>query len=126
MAILAIVGGIVAPRYTSSLTHQKAEAAARRIAADLSYAQRRARFSSSAQTVTFDLQAHAYSGAGLSVRLADDPYQAMILEAKFGDEDHVAFDGFGVPSNGGTIVIQVGNREKTIMLDGDSGRVTIK
>ncbi len=126
MTLLAIVGGIAMPRYTASLTHHRAEAAARRIAADLAYVRRQARSTSSAQTVTFDLQAHEYSGAGLSVRLADDPYKAMILKARFNDEAWIVFDGFGVPSSGGTVVIQVGNRQKTITLDRDSGRVTVK
>ncbi len=126
MAILAVVGSIAVPRFANSLDHHRAEAAARRIAADLSYAQRQARITSSSQTMTFDLAAHQYSGSSTLVPLAEEPYEAAIVSVDFGGDAAIIFDGFGIPDSGGAVVIQVGNRQKTISVDTDSGRATIE
>ncbi len=126
MTLLAIVGSIAMPRYTASLTRHRAEGAARRVAADLAYARRQARFTSSSKTITFDLATHKYSGSLTVVALGEDPYGAIIVSADFGGDAEIVFDGFGKPASGGTVVIQVGDRLKTITLDGDSGMVTIQ
>ncbi len=126
MTLLAIVGGIAMPRYTASLAHHRAEAAARRIAADLAYVRRQARFTSSSKTIAFDMATHQYSGSITPVALGEDPYTAVILSVVFGGDAEIVFDGFGKPDSGGKVRIQAGQRQKTITLDGDSGRVTVE
>lgn len=126
MTLLAIIGGIAMPRYTASLAHHRAEAAARRIAADLAYLRQQARFTSSSKTIAFDLATHQYSGSITTVSLGDDPYKAVILSVDFGGDAEIVFDGYGIPDSGGTVLIQAGHRQKTITLDGDSGRVTVQ
>ena len=126
MTLLAIIGGIALPRYTASLAHHRAEAAARRIAADLAYVRQQARFTSSSKTIAFDLATHQYSGSITAVALGDDPYKAALLSVDFGGDAEIVFDGYGNPDSGGTVLIQAGLRQKTITLDGDSGRVTVQ
>ncbi len=126
MALLAIIGGIAMPRYTASLAHHRAEAAARRIAADLAYLRQQARFTSSSKTIAFDLATHQYSGSITTVMLGNEPYEAVILSVDFGGDAEIVFDGYGNPDSGGMVLIQAGHRQKTITVDGDSGRVTVQ
>ena len=126
MTLLTIIGGIALPRYTASLAHHRAAAAARRIAADLAYVRQQARFTSSSKTIAFDLATHQYSGSITAVALGDDPYKVALLSVDFGGDAEIVFDGYGNPDSGGTVLIQAGHRQKTITLDGDSGRVTVQ
>ena len=104
----------------------RGKAAARRIAADLAYVRRQARFTSSSKAIAFDIATHQYSGSIEAVALGEDPYGATILSVDFGGDAEIVFDGFGNPDSGGTVLIQVGTRQKTIAVDGDSGRVTVQ
>jgi type II secretory pathway pseudopilin PulG len=133
--ILAIVAAIAAPRYANAVALQRVEAAAQRVANDLALAQRRARFSSTSQTVNFDVDGEFYVVPGMqdpdhpskayTVPLSDDPYAASIVSADFAGTTSVTFDGYGVPDNSGTIVIQSNTRRKTITVHGVTGRATI-
>jgi len=133
--ILAIVAAIAAPRYANAMALQRVEAAAQRVANDLALAQRRAKFSSASQTLTFDVDGDSYAVAGMpdpdhpgqtyTVSLSGEPYEAIIDSVDFAGAALVTFDGYGVPDNGGTIVVQSGTRQKTITVDGVTGRATI-
>ncbi len=125
-AILAIVASIAVPRYASLLATQRVEAAARRIVADLSFAQRQARFTSASQAVTFNLALHEYSGSTTLVQLWEEPYGATIVSVDFGGDAEIEFDGFGVPDSGGSVVVQVGKRQKTVNVDADSGKAAVQ
>ena len=126
MTLIAIVGGIAIPRYGASLANHRVEAAARRIAADLAYARRHARFASSSTTIVFDIATHQYSDSITTVALEDDPYKAIIVSVNFGGDAEIVFDGFGHPDSGGSVLVQSGDRTRTVTLDGDSGRATIE
>ena len=60
MAIIVIVAAIATPRYANALTRYRAEAAARRVAADFQLARRTAKSTSSSRTVQFDAVNHSY------------------------------------------------------------------
>ena len=126
MTLIAIVGAIAIPRYGASLANHRVDAAARRIAADLDYARRQARFASSSTTIVFDIATHQYSDSVTTVALEDDPYKTIIVFVNFGGDAEIVFDGFGRPDSGGSVLVQSGDRERTVALDGDSGRVTIE
>ena len=133
--ILGIVAGIAVPRYANFLAHQHVEAAARRIVVDLSLAQRRARFGSTAQTVTFDVVGDGYTLVGMqdpdhpsqpyTIALSREPYQAAIISADFGGDAQIIFDGWGAPDSGGSVVVQVGSHQKTIDVDPDTGQASV-
>ncbi len=135
LLIIGIMSGIAVPRYANFVAEQRAGAAAHRIATDLKLAQRRARFSSAGQTVTFDLGDHFYQIVGMQdpdhpadpyvVSLPEKPYLASIVSVDLGGNTKIIYDGYGVPDNGGTIVIRSGTRQKTITLDAETGAVTI-
>src|SRR2546423_12244605 len=64
LVIIAILGGIAAPRYSRAISHYRAEMAARRVAADLNLASARARNQSAAQQVT--ISGNTYQIVGMA------------------------------------------------------------
>ncbi len=135
LAILGAIAGIAVPRLGNANLHYRAEAAAWRIAADLSSARRQARISGVQHKVAFDSSAHKYSVLKRSgdddydlieeVDLSLEPYGVVIISVDFEDHTDIKFDGFGVPNRGGSIVIQAGTHQKMITVDASSGRTTL-
>ena len=129
--IVGLLAAIAVPRFAGSAVRQRVDAAARRVAADLNLARRHAYQSGSSQTVTFDVVADSYELVGMpdpdrptvdyEVRLSDEPYQAQLLSANFSGNAKVVFDAYGVPDFGGTVVVTVGDRTRTINVDPDTG-----
>lgn len=136
LAIIATVVAIAAPRYADSIARYRADLAARRIVADLDLARTKAYASSSTVTVKFDVEADVVWLVGVRgmegadseyvVRLAEAPYHARLVYADFGNTPALNFDGYGVPSSGGYVIVQVGQVRKTLKLDADTGKVVVQ
>ena len=136
VTIIAVVAGIAIPRYSGWQFRYRADAAARRIAADLTFAQTRARAASASQALAFDLAANTYQLPGVpdidrpavdyKVDLSRSPYCATLVSANFGGVATATFDGYGVPTAGGTVVVQSGPVTKTVTLDAGTATVTVQ
>ncbi len=136
MIILGIFAGMAAPRFGSALARRRADAAAGRIVVDLELARRQAKTSSASQNVLFDLAANSYRLPGMQhpdrpgqeyeVALSEEPYKAGIASADFGGDLEVVFDGWGSPDSGGSVVIQVGNYMRTIIVDPNTGQAIVQ
>ena len=136
VAIIAVVAGIAIPRYSGWQFRYRADAAARRIAADLTFAQTRARAASASQSLAFDVDAETYDlpgvpdmdhpGVDYQVDLSRGPYSANLVSADFGGAQTATFDGYGVPTAGGTVVVQSGPVTKTVTLDAGTATVTVQ
>jgi type II secretion system protein H len=140
LVVVLIIVGILAtmaiPRLAAPATNQRADAAARRVVADLNLARRQAHQASTSQTVTFDVANDSYELTGMpdpdrpaqdyAVDLNDEPYQAEIVSANFSGNDEVTFDGYGMPDRGGIVVIAVGVRKRTIVVDPDTGEAYLQ
>ena len=134
-AIIGILGAIALPRYAGFVATQQTQAAARRVMADLTLAQRQARLTSSPQVVEFDVGSGSYGlpsladpdhkGETYSVDLSEDPYRATIVSATFGGDSTIVFDGFGVADAPGVVVVGVGRYRQTITVDGGLNRPRI-
>jgi type II secretory pathway pseudopilin PulG len=134
--IIGIVTAIALPRFSGALVRQRADAAARRIVADLALARRQARASSSSQTVKFSGASGSYELVGMShpdhpaekykVYLYKEPYSARQVSADFGGDNEILFDGWGAPDSGGSVVIQVGDNSRTISVDPETGEASIE
>lgn len=134
--ILGIMAAVAVPRYAESLSQHRVGAAARRIEADLELARRRARISSTGQSVQFDTGSHSYvlpgvphldhPGQDYAVELGRPPYTASILSADFGGDTELLFNGYGFPDSAGTIVVQSGKYQKTITVDPDTGGASVQ
>ncbi|MBN2447261.1 MAG: prepilin-type N-terminal cleavage/methylation domain-containing protein [Phycisphaerae bacterium] len=135
LAIVSILAGMAIPRFANSLARQRAESAARRVAADLEFASRRAAQMSSAVTVTFNTTTHSYELDGVDnpdrpgnrykVYLALPPYRARIVSADFGGTAKVAFDGYGHANSSGTVIINGGDIDQTIIFDKNTARAEV-
>lgn len=136
ISIMAIFSAIAVPRYVGSLAYSRAEAAARKVASDLSVARSLAMTSSKPQAVVFSVATGTYqlSGQldrehpafGYLVDLSAAPYKSQLVSASFGGSATVTFDIYGVPDRSGTVVVGSGSRKKSIVLDATSGRTTIQ
>ena len=139
LVILSLLAGIAVPRYAASLNNYGASTAARRIVADLAYAQSLARTSGSTKTVSFDQANKQYQIVGLTdpdkpsqtytVSLAAAPYggslAAVSLMSGATAVTQVTFDKYGFPNAGGTITVQVGTVQTTVTLNTTSGKATV-
>ncbi len=136
MAVIAIVAAIATPRYANALTRYRAEAAARRVVADLALARQTAKSTSSSRTVEFDDSDDSYTipnvreldtaGTMYRVQLQDPPYQAQIAFVDFGGDAKLTFDGFGIPDSGGFIIIQAGDYQYTVVVDPETGAAEVQ
>lgn len=130
--IVGILGAIALPRYSAYAAQQQLEGAARRVVADLAYAQRNARQASASRTVVFDVPRQLYSLTGVNdldhksnayvVRLSDEPYRVQIVSASFGGDAQLIYDGYGTPDSAGTLILAVGTLRKTISIDTGAGK----
>lgn len=130
--IVSILAAVGAPRYLDALANSRADAVARRIVADLYMARRRAQQTSKSQSVVFYVPEDRYEVVGskhldrvndiYEYRLGEDDTHATLISADFGGSSTLTFNIYGLPSNAGTIVVNVGGADQTITVDG-SGRV---
>lgn len=136
LAIIATMAAIAAPRYAASAVRYRADLAARRIVADLALAQSTAKANSSSRRVKFfvnsdqyrlfDLQPLDGDSSYYNINLSERPYEADITSVDFGTDDQIIFDGWGVPDSGGTVVLTVGSEQRTVVVDGETGKATIQ
>lgn len=136
LAILTIIAGVVAPKYASAVSRYRLDAAARRVAADIQYAQALARASGSTQIINFlpsnnsysipSIQAGTTKGAVYSVRLDKPPYSVTLESASFAGSTDLQFGGFGFPADGGTVRVRAGADYKTLSIDVATGTVKVQ
>jgi hypothetical protein len=138
--IIVLIAGILAsaavPAVTHSLSAHRVQSAAQRVKLDLEHARRRARVSSTSQSVEFDSASSSYTlpgishldhpGIGYAVDLAGPPYNSLIASADFGGDEQVIFNGYGLPDSGGAVVLQSGRHQRTVTLDAEQGKATIQ
>jgi len=135
LIILAMISAVAVPRVAHAHAEQRVSAAARRLAADLTMAQRQARFTASSQTIVVDTTLNRYelsnfahpdrpSGA-YEVALGSEPYIVDVTSVDFGGDATLVFNGFGRPDSAGQVVLTVGSHGRVVIVDGTSGKVTI-
>ena len=133
--IMGILAAAATPSFYRSLRFHHLETAARRVKLDLEQSRQAAQMKSQAQSMTFTggttytlsagVQELDGSGQPYSVDLSKPPYELATVTAAFGGPTAVSFDGYGAASVGGTIVLQLGGKTRTVTLDKNSGSITI-
>ena len=136
IVVVAVTAAIAVPRYTSSLSRYRADMAARRVAADLGLARSRAKVTGAAQTVLFTLANDSYTLPGVAgldrpsdpytVVVSAEPYRADLISASFGGSTTASFNGYGAPAAGGSVVVQAGTTQKTVLLDAATGEAKVQ
>jgi prepilin-type N-terminal cleavage/methylation domain-containing protein len=136
VSVVGILAALAVPRYAESVGRYRAEAAARRVAADLALAQAKARAASAAQSVTFNATAGTYTVSSArnldhpksiyTVNLGGEPYRVTIGYADFGGTPQAQFDMFGAPTFGGKVTVYAGAYARTVSLVKEDGSVTVQ
>jgi type II secretory pathway pseudopilin PulG len=126
LAIMGIGAAIAIPRYGASIARFRAESAARRVEADLKYAQAAANAASASRTVAFNPGAASYAIGGVrelnnkggvyTVSLAE-LHGVQIGVAEFGGDTTVVFDGYGRPDSAGVVRVRYGGDGWEVTLD---------
>jgi len=130
---MAILTAVAAPKFFDSLLFHRIESAARRVKADLELARAQARLTSTNQIVTFTNSTYTISNTKsldnpsviYTVDLKTSPYLLDSATANFSNLTKVAFDGYGTPTSGGTVVLVIKSHTCTVTLNGTTGDVTI-
>ena len=65
-------------------------------------------------------------GRDYEVPLSEEPYKAGIASADFGGDLEIVFNGWGSPDSGGSVVIQVGNYMRTIIVEPSTGQASVQ
>jgi prepilin-type N-terminal cleavage/methylation domain-containing protein len=135
VVIMAVLAQLAIPRYARAISNYRADAAIRRIAADIALAQARARALSTSQTITFSLAQNNYQITGMTdpdhpastytVSLADQTTGAALSVVAFGNALSLTFNGYGIPSSAGTITVTSGTASRSLTVAADSGSVTL-
>lgn len=137
--VLTIVGTMAAlavPRYANAAARYRADAAAKRVGADLELAAVQARMLGKAVTVSFNTTNATYSIAGVeslrhraggyTIDLAVEPYRCTLVSATFGASSQATYTFYGTPVSGGQVVVRSGTCTRTATLDAVSGKVTVQ
>ncbi|UCG33118.1 MAG: prepilin-type N-terminal cleavage/methylation domain-containing protein [Phycisphaerales bacterium] len=135
LVLVSILAAMALPRFINSTAGHRLNAAAVRIVADLSMAQRHARTTSTSQSIQFEPDKDGYRLPGMAdidhpgsvyyVQLFAEPYQTALVSADFGGDAEIIFDGYGKPDSGGSVVVQLRHQKKTISVDAQTGRATV-
>lgn len=136
LALVALVAALAVPRYVSSVARYRAEAAARRIVADLALARAKAKAASATQVVTFNPATGSYSVTGVrdldlkagvyTVSLSRSPYNVSIDYADFGGVPQAKFNMYGSAPFGGKVVVRAGDYACTVALNADDGLAKVQ
>lgn len=136
LSIAVLVAGILLsvayPRWAATAAKYRADAAAKRVAQELGLVSTQADATSQPILVEFLLNSSELRVQGWTD--PDRPTQeyrvslpmthgATITSASFNGQPSVTFNGFGIPSAAGVVVVQAGNYQATVTMDA-AGRVT--
>jgi type II secretory pathway pseudopilin PulG len=136
LAIIVTLSAIAVPRYGASLTRYRADLAARRIVADIAQAQLSAKAACASSSIVFSVGDNKYEIPNLTsldgasgsyvVKLSVRPYAAKLITADFGGDNQLAFNGWGLPDSGGTVTLTVGSEQRTVSVNGETGRAEVQ
>jgi len=136
LAIIVTLAAIATPRYAASLTRYRADLAARRIIGDIEQARLGAKAASTSISIEFFVGDNKYEIPGLSplngssgsyiVELSARPYEAKLVSAYFSGDAELIFNGWGMPDSSGTVILTVGSEQRTITVDGETGKATVQ
>ena len=136
VSIIGILAAVASPRFADLLDHYRVEASAIRIAGDLNYAARSAGNISRSVTVTFDTASASYSftnlddpnhaGTEWNVSLAESGDALSLHTVDLGGDHSIVFDVNGRPDSSGAITVVAGAASKTVVLNGVTGKATVR
>lgn len=135
LLVLGVLALVAVGRFGSYTAGRRLASAAGRVAADLRLAQRSAYTAGASRAVDFTLGANRYAvenqaaldraAAAYVVDLSAEPYGVQLQSADFGGQARIAFNGYGQPQAGGTVVVELRGSVTTVTVDATSGEVRV-
>lgn len=140
VAVIAVLSGAAISLLTTGHSQIAAEDAARRVAADLAFAQADAIAKRSERLVIFDAATDAYGiysgGAPLTHPVSKKPFlvdfgdlfhgvEVDLRVPGFGGSDTLRFDVEGIPACGGTVGLQAGGSDWEVTVADVTGHVSV-
>ncbi len=135
VVIIGVVVAVAVPRFANSLSTQRADAAARAVAADVQRAVDMARSTSAPVTIVFDTDHDTYQVAGMTLadqgggsdrrNLAAEFPGVSLAICDFGGSSTLTIDGFGSPTSSGEIVLKKNDEVRTLLFDRSTGQVDV-
>lgn len=127
LAIIATMSALAVPRIMESESRWRVQGAARRIAADIGQARTTAIASSAPVVITFTGTDYtvtpSHGSKATVVTLTNRPYLVAVSSADFGGTQKLIFDGRGVGSANGTVVVAANGFACDIKIDAQTGAV---
>jgi len=135
-ALVAITAAIALPRYADSLARYRVELACRRIIADLNLIRMRAWAQGTCESARFDPDAETmtlicdpdinFPSRNYIVHFNQAPYYADIVERDFSGRTFMYYNRYGQPCGGGYVVLRVGNVQRKVVVDGQTGKAVME
>ncbi len=133
LLVTGIFAALTAPAFVDSLMFHRVESAARRVKSDLELARSAARLKSVSRTVTFTGASYLIANVAsldnpagtYSVDLSASPYFIDTVDVNFNNTTAITFDGYGVPSASGTIVLAAKSHQCTLTVHALTGQVSL-
>ena len=134
--ILGILTASAVPRYFDAIASYRAEAAVKRVIADLKLAQRYAKQTSTPHSVAFSTSLNGYTflamadidrrGTNYSLDFDREGYGVKMVGADFNSTQTVTFDIYGIPDSFGTINLQSSHVAYAISIDEEGVITTLR
>lgn len=134
--IVGILAAVATPRFFATLDSHRSLAAARKVAADLQYARQCALSGSREQVVRFTLSSSTYTMDGIpesgkassvwTVRLSESPWLSTVSSMTAGNSGVLRFNHLGLPDRAGSIVVARGGSQRTVSIDGSTGKAAVQ
>lgn len=131
VAIVGVLAALAMPRFNSASNRYRAKLCADRVMRDIAHARSRAVALGAQQTMTFTTVSVSYTIAGMmspdnsskpfTVVLSAEPYRCTKITVDFGGTGTLTFNGYGVPTVGGTVKVQAGGFECTVTVAAGTG-----
>jgi prepilin-type N-terminal cleavage/methylation domain-containing protein len=138
LVLISILAAVALPRFGTSTAYATGRSAAERIAADIAWQRSEAVRRQEELKVRFDVTLNQidwsraadvwdpdHPSAKYIVTLDDEVPGVSLVSADFGGRDELAFDQWGTPASGGSVVIAQGDTQWTIVVEPGTGRATI-
>jgi prepilin-type N-terminal cleavage/methylation domain-containing protein len=144
LLVMGILVAVIVPKVSSSLCHESVDAAAKKIAADLELSRRAAKLTGASLSVQFDVANNRYTLLNVKdinhpviqqvTQLLNTGYATTLVSAAFNGTSQLTFDLYGQPFAGspltplttGSVVIQAGTVQHTIVVNPTTGKAQIQ
>ncbi|MBN1844387.1 MAG: GspH/FimT family pseudopilin [Sedimentisphaerales bacterium] len=126
MTIIAVFAAVAVLSYSHGTDGPGLQAAAQRLAADLSRVRDGARRARQSYTLSFDANQCRYQAVGLSgvlgpqdlsCALTDRPYQVDSMELQLSGQTQIQFDAYGKADPAGQIVLRRGRQQISVKIN---------